>query len=237
MNALVLFRSDLRLHDNETLLQAATQADKLICAYALEEKTPFLLEALRDLQAALKDLGVPLLIQETTPQVLVETLVEEHDIDAVYTQERPHPEVLDTITAPLKTYETATLYKPEDLPIEITTQDAFLRLTQHLFPPIAFAAPKELPGVDLPVTPIPELASNQEILGGETAALELLDNLLTSGGDATKLHPYLDVGCLSPRRVFYQALDVEQTSNQDTRALRYAMRERDYRLLTADTND
>lgn len=231
MRALVLFRNDLRVHDNETLLRAQAEADELLCAYALQEKNAFLTDALHDLKTSLNDRGSKLIVKETTPAQLVQALVEEHDIDTVYAQERPHAQELDAINHPLKTYETATLYREEDLLIEVTDKESFLRLTHNLYPPIAFAAPQELSGIDTEQPLIPDLVGPGPT-GGETPALQLLDELLSSGGDATQLYAYLENGCLSPRKVFYDALEHERNTNKNTQALRYAMRERDYELLS-----
>lgn len=232
MKALVLFTNDLRVHDNETLLQAIQEADEILCAYALEHpQDPFLLESLRDLQATLKDLGATLLVEENTPEALTNKICEEHDIEVIYTQENPN---LPLLPKPTKTYPTRTLYNPQDLPIQAENKESFLRLTQNLYPPMAYAKPTKINGVRTETKPLPE-KPREEQAGGESAAQELLEELLSAGGDATKLDKHLAYGTISARTVFYKSLDEEQHTNKNYSVLRYALREKDYELHQTNT--
>lgn len=234
MNALVLYTQDLRVHDNETLLQAIREADNVLCAYALqEEASAFVLESLRDLRAVLKDLGATLIVRKQPTKELVNDLCEEYDIDVVYAQERPSLPVLST---PTKTYPTHMLYHPQDLVIQPENKESFMRLTENLFPPMAYAKPTNISEVPAETTPIPE-KPREDIAGGETAAHELLNELLESGGDASLLGAHLDAGTISPRTVFYKSLDEEKHTNKDFRILRYALRERDYQYHQTNTTN
>jgi deoxyribodipyrimidine photo-lyase len=72
------FKTDLRLHDNETLLKAIAQSDQIVPVYCFDEahyqktkygfnksgafRTQFLLESLQDLDNNLRKLGSGLII-------------------------------------------------------------------------------------------------------------------------------------------------------------------------------
>ena len=76
--AIVWFKTDLRLHDNETLVRAIEQSDEIIPVYCFDEahfkttefgfektgniRTQFLLESLADLDKSLRELGSGLII-------------------------------------------------------------------------------------------------------------------------------------------------------------------------------
>lgn len=100
---LVWFRNDLRVHDNEALALAARH-DRLVCAYAADERqwgrleepgirrtgphrTAFLLQSLQDLRDSLEALGNGLLVTSTTaPAAALKKWVDELGVEKVYVQ-------------------------------------------------------------------------------------------------------------------------------------------------------
>jgi deoxyribodipyrimidine photo-lyase len=86
--AIVWFRNDLRLHDNEALVKAISSADNIIPIYVFDERifngktkfgfrktekyrTKFIIEAVQNLRDNLKMLGADLLVRVGKPEVIV----------------------------------------------------------------------------------------------------------------------------------------------------------------------
>ena len=142
---LVWFRNDLRIHDNEILLEAIRKADKVLPVYCFdpfyftkneagEPKTGnfrarFLLESVDDLRKNLQARGADLIIRTGNPAEILPQLAEEYHVNEVY----HHREVAYEETAISEEVETAlwkiklnlkhfighTLYHKEDLPFPI----------------------------------------------------------------------------------------------------------------------
>jgi deoxyribodipyrimidine photo-lyase len=111
--AVVWFRRDLRLHDNEALTEAAS-ADHLVPVYAFDpreygeaeyggarsfrfEKTGghrarFRRESVADLRASLRDRGSNLIVREGRPERVVARVADRVDADAVHLHTSPCPE-------------------------------------------------------------------------------------------------------------------------------------------------
>lgn len=142
---LVWFRNDLRLHDNEMLVEAVSKADEILPVYIFDPRhfekthyhtfktgaarTKFLIESVTSLQTSLQDLGGNLMVLTGKPEEIIPVLVERHDISEVY----HHREVASEETAisvkvedalwklrvNLKHFIGHTLYNKEDLPFPI----------------------------------------------------------------------------------------------------------------------
>jgi deoxyribodipyrimidine photo-lyase len=142
---LVWFRNDLRLHDNEMLVEAISKSDEILPIYIFDprhfEKTSyhtfktgatrakFLLEGVVSLQQAMQRLGGNLLVLSGKPEDIIPELVAKHEIAEVY----HHREVASEETAVsvkvedalwklkvnLKHFIGHTLYNKEDLPFPI----------------------------------------------------------------------------------------------------------------------
>lgn len=142
---LVWFRNDLRLHDNEMLVEAVSKADEILPVYVFDprhfEKTnyhsfktgttraKFLVESVSSLQQSLKEMGGNLLVLQGYPEEILPALIVKHDIAEVY----HHREVASEETAVsvkvedalwkqkvnLKHFIGHTLYNKEDLPFPI----------------------------------------------------------------------------------------------------------------------
>lgn len=142
---LVWFRNDLRVHDNEILLEATRKADKVLPVYCFDPsyfqntaqglpktgniRTKFLLESVADLRANLQTLGGELIVRVGHPVEVIPQLAAEYQVNEVY----HHREVAFEETAVSEEVEAAlwkmklnlkhfighTLYHKEDLPFPI----------------------------------------------------------------------------------------------------------------------
>ena len=143
--SIVWFTSDLRLHDNETLVQAIQQSDEIIPVYCIDEqhfqttefgfkktgnfRTQFLLESLADLDKSLRELGSGLLVVKGKPEIELYQLAEKYKAQKVFTKNQIGHEELVTqskvaielkkINASIETFDTTSLYHPNDLPFSI----------------------------------------------------------------------------------------------------------------------
>ena len=144
-NAVVWFKTDLRIEDNETLVKAIAQSEKVIPVYCFDEshfettsygfkktgsfRAQFLLESLEDLDAKLRALGSGLRIVMGKPEVEIPKLVQEYKAQKVFAKREVAFEEKQTenkvqtelfkLRCELDTYSTSTLYHAEDLPFSI----------------------------------------------------------------------------------------------------------------------
>ena len=144
-NALVWFKTDLRIEDNETLLKAIAQSEKILPVYCFDEahfettpygfkktgafRAQFLLESLEDLDAQLRTLGSGLRIVMGKPEVEIPKLVQEYKVQKVFAKREVAFEEIQTekrvrtelfkLRCELETFSTSTLYHAEDLPFSI----------------------------------------------------------------------------------------------------------------------
>ena len=142
---IVWFKTDLRLHDNETIIKAIAQSDQIIPVYCFDaaefattefgfQKTgsfraQFLLESLMDLDKNLRELGSGLLILKGKPEVEIPALVQQYKATKVfskrevsYEEKQTENKVLEELfklKCEIKTFSTSTLYHAEDLPFSI----------------------------------------------------------------------------------------------------------------------
>ncbi|MEF8882588.1 MAG: DASH family cryptochrome [Halapricum sp.] len=152
--AIVWFRRDLRVHDNDTLRQALDAADRVVPLYCFDSRTfgtagrwldqprtgpiraRFVRESVRDLQDRLRERSGTLLVRHGDPREIVPAVAESFGADVVHAQHLPGPEERDTTASieanlesqavDLATHWTHTLYSPEELPMSITeVQDTF----------------------------------------------------------------------------------------------------------------
>lgn len=137
--AIVWFRNDLRVKDNPVLRKAVDTHDSVIPVYVFDDhffgttsfgfaktgafRAQFLLEAVQDLQASLKELGGMLYTRKGNTVSILSALQQAFDIDRVYAQKEVTAEevnleqkVAAALDVPLELIWTSTLYHPEDLP-------------------------------------------------------------------------------------------------------------------------
>lgn len=143
--ALIWFKTDLRLMDNETLVKAIAQNDLVIPVYCLDEahfettsfgfkktgnfRTQFLLESLVDLDKNLRKLGSGLLLVKGNPEEQLPEVAKAYNAKKVYakrevafeekrTEEKVQNELFK-LGCQFETFSTSTLYHAEDLPFSI----------------------------------------------------------------------------------------------------------------------
>lgn len=143
--ALVWFKTDLRIEDNETLVKAIAQSEKVIPVYCFDEshfettiygfkktgayRAQFLLESLEDLDAKLRTLGSGLRIVMGKPEVEIPKLVQEYKAQKVFAKrevafeerqtEKKVQDELFKLRCELEKVSTSTLYRAEDSPFSI----------------------------------------------------------------------------------------------------------------------
>lgn len=143
--AIVWFKTDLRIEDNETLIKAISQSQKIIPVYCFDDsdyettafgfkktgsfRAQFLLEALEDLDANLRSLGSGLLIVKGKPEIEIPKIVQENKVQKVFAKrevayeekktEKLVQDELFKLRCELEMCSTSTLYHAEDLPFSI----------------------------------------------------------------------------------------------------------------------
>ena len=269
---LVWFRNDLRVHDNEILLEAVRKADKVLPVYCFdpfyftksasgEPKTGnfrarFLLESIADLRRNLQSLGSELIIRTGNPAEILPQLAEEYHVNEVY----HHREVAHEETAISEEVETAlwkiklnlkhfighTLYHKEDLPFPIKDipdsfaifkkkieRDSSVRpcidTPTYINTPVITDA-GEIPALnDLGLDePADDPRASYKFIGGETEALKQLERYFTnthpannkgaklcSTSVASNLSPWITLGCISLRQVYWEVIKHEDNINHN----------------------
>lgn len=263
---LVWFRNDLRLHDNEMLVEAIAKSDEILPVFCFDPRqfevtryksiktgairARFLLESVDDLRQSFQKFGGDILVLEGKPEELLPNLVKKYEISEVYHHREVASEETEVSTnvedalwkfsVNLKHFIGHTLYNKEDLPFPVkdipdvfsqfkkkTERDAIVKpcvLTpEHInfvqledwgvLPAITNLVVNEL-SIDLPV--------NTEFKGGENEALKHLHDFLNDGEELalanttlkknnvfSKLSPWLGLGCLSPREVYWKMKEAE----------------------------
>lgn len=157
--SIVWFKTDLRLHDNETLVQAIAKSDEIIPVYCFDVglfsrnafgfkktgsfRTQFLLESLIDLDKNLRLLGSGLIILKGKPEVEIAVLAKKYEVKKVFSKkEVAHEEItLQSLVEKelwkqncyLETYSTGTLYYAQDLPFALKDiPDIFTKFKKRL---------------------------------------------------------------------------------------------------------
>lgn len=287
--AIVWFKTDLRLSDNETIIKAIEQNDQVIPVYCFDEKqfvttssglkktgdfrVRFLRESVQNLKENLQKIGSDLLIIHGRPEVEIPKLAKAYSASSVYAKKEVAIEekATDLLVeqalwkekCELKTYSTSTLYNASDLPFSIrdipdmftsfrkkTEKEAVIRSS--------FEAPLLIKSPTLPHSELPsleQLNASEVVLdqravllfkGGESAAIERLShyfegthavaqykttrNGLLGADYSSKFSAWLALGCISPRFIYQQLKQYEQTfqANESTYWLYFELLWRDY---------
>lgn len=143
--ALVWFKTDLRLHDNETLVKAVEHSSEVVPVYIFNPddyatteygfcktgsyRAQFIIESVGALAKALQALGSGLIVRTGNPVEILPELAKEYNAAKVYAkkevayEEKQIEEQVEAalwkVHATLETYSTSTLYHAEDLPFSI----------------------------------------------------------------------------------------------------------------------
>ena len=143
--AVLWFKTDLRLHDNETLVKAIAQSEKIVPVYCFDDshfetnsygfkktghfRAQFLLESLQDLDKNLRELGSGLIILKGKPEIEIPKIVQQYKAQKVFakrevTFEEKQTEILVQnelwkLQCEIETFSTSTLYHAQDLPFSM----------------------------------------------------------------------------------------------------------------------
>ncbi len=143
--SIVWFKTDLRLHDNETLVRAIEQSDEVIPVYCLDDahfkttefgfkktgnfRAQFLLDALADLDKNLRNIGSGLIVVCGKPEDELFKLVQKYNVQKVFCkkevafEEKQTQQLVEkklwTAHCQLETFSTSTLYHAQDLPFTL----------------------------------------------------------------------------------------------------------------------
>lgn len=257
---LVWFRNDLRLHDNEMLVEAIAKSDSILPVYFFDpryfeydtegniqsennSKVQFLIESVGALRKSLQKIGGNLLIIHGSPEDHMPGLIDRFEINEVY-HHREVATVETTISSNvedllwklkvnLKHFIGHTLYNKEDLPFPIKDiPDVFVQFKKKTerdaIVKDCFLSPEQINVVQVeewgalpfhtPVLGAP--------IGGEAEGISHLNELFKEGAEiyakinsrahgdkfvfSSRLSPWLAVGCLSPRKVYWAIKDAER---------------------------
>ncbi len=171
--AVVWFRSDLRLHDNEALTHAINTADEIIPLYIFDERvfkaktsfgfnktevhrSQFIIESVTDLRSSLLKLGANLIVRIGSPEKIIPELSRSHKANWVYcNRERTKEEVivqdeleanLWTIGVEMRYCRGKMLYHTADLPFPITqSPDVFTNYRKEVEKLIPIRLPLDAP--------------------------------------------------------------------------------------------
>jgi deoxyribodipyrimidine photo-lyase len=260
---LVWFRNDLRIHDNEILLEAIRKADKVLPVYCFDPfyfrttrygtlktgnfRARFLLEAVADLRQTLRNHGAELLIRTGDPLDVIPALAVEYGVSEVYHHREVAFEETDIsskveaalwkLKLNLKHFIGHTFYHKEDLPFPIKDiPDVFTTFRKKVERDSNIRNCFETPGdINTPVItnageiptlqalgfdePVDDPRAVMRFKGGETEALKHLHeyfwetdrlktykqtrNGLLGSAYSSKFAPWISVGCLSVRQVYW----------------------------------
>ena len=209
--ALVWFKTDLRIEDNETLVKAIAQSEKVIPVYCFDEshfetteygfkktgsfRAQFLLESLQDLDGKLRELGSGLLIVQGKPEVEIPKLVQEYKAQKVFAKREVAFEEIQTqkvvqnelfkLRCELDTFSTSTLYHAEDLPFSIKDiPDVFTNFRKKTEKDATIRKPFESPTkINSPAIPAMELPT-LDALGVTKTTIDSRAVLLFKGGES-----------------------------------------------------
>lgn len=267
--SIVWFRQDLRLHDNEALLEAIRNVDEVLPVYVFDNKphrtglvrAQFLIESVADLRRSLRRVGSDLIIRVGDPAEILYKLALETKSQWVYcNRERTSDEVevqdrleqkLWTIGRELRFTRGKMLFHTADLPFPVTQcPDHFVVFRKSVEHIVHVRLPFDNPDHFPPIPSGPEAGTIPELRlisdystdkvdhyfdGGESAALKALHHpgghqelsFFTDGGSV--LSPWIAMGCLSPKKVFYTSFEMDNGGEQIRNHLLY----RDYLRLMA----
>jgi len=172
--AIVWFRQDLRLHDNEALTEALKNADEILPVYVFDERVfmgrtcwfdfpktgvyraKFIIQAIEDLRSNLRQLGNELIVRVGKPEEVIFQLAKETGANWVFcNRERTTEELVvqDTLERKLWTIGREVrytrgkmLYYTADLPFPIThAPDTFSNFRKEVERFVQVRTPLEVP--------------------------------------------------------------------------------------------
>jgi len=212
---IVWFKTDLRLHDNESLIKAIAQSDAVVPIYCYDEshftttafgfqktgafRAQFLQEALIDLDSNLRALGSGLIILKGKPEIEIPKIVLQYKaIKVVAKREVSYEEkqteilvqeALFKLKCELQTYSTSTLYHAQDLPFTIKDiPDVFTNFRKKIEKESFIRSPFEKPlQINSPIIPPIEVPS-METLNLKKLSIDKRAAIVFKGGETQAIN-------------------------------------------------
>lgn len=212
--AIVWFKTDLRVTDNETLCKAIAQNDQIIPVYCIDDahfawtnygfpktgsyRAQFLLESLEDLDRNLRELGSGLLVVQGKPEIEIPQLALTYKVHKVYAKrevaweekqtEKKVQNALMKIRCELETFSTSTLYHAEDLPFSIKNiPDVFTNFRKKTEKDAIIRKPFDKPSaIKSPAIPAFKLPKLED-LGLEEVTIDARAAITFKGGETKAL--------------------------------------------------
>jgi deoxyribodipyrimidine photo-lyase len=286
---IVWFTNDLRLADNEVLIQCTERHDEVVPVFVLDieqyrseqfgfrrmgsRRLKFLLESLTDLQRSMKERGAHLQVMVGRPSEVLSDAVKRYGAKVIYVKKEvgfeeilTQEEVMHAAWkhgAELTAISTSTLYHPQDLPFGVRdVPNVFTEFRKRVERETRIRAALPSPeGVVTPVLnptsiptledlgfaePIHDSRSVVPFVGGEQSALNRLHyyfyesqlvstyketrNGLLGVDYSSKFSPWLALGCISPRTIYWELKRYEMShgANDSTYWLVFELLWRDY---------
>jgi len=178
-NALLWFKNDLRLHDNETLVKALASGGKILPVYIFDSKLyrnlelgfpktdqvrlEFARQCVADLKKNLSKIGGNLMVLHGEPEILIPKLCSDHACDLIFAEQEFATEELNQINKIKKKLPKSsrfdftwgrTLYHLEDIPysipkIPLTSKAYRINTTKNTDVRSTMAAPTKINVVEL----------------------------------------------------------------------------------------
>lgn len=286
--SLIWFRRNLRVEDNQALWEGINNSEKYLLLYIFDEKDweenplglrrssalklNFRWQSVIDLKQSIEKKGGQLLIQKGDPKIIIQSLLEEYNFDALYAPKESGTEEIQVEKniedlfikhkADVHFYAQNTLFHEDDIPWPIgKLPDIFTQFRKENEKQTKvrdlFESPKDLSASipmkrgfefsDLGIEDVlPEEKSVLNFQGGETKAWERLNhyfwetdqlkdykntrNGLLGGSYSSKFSPWLALGCISAKSIYFQVkkYEKERKKNQSTYWMIFELIWRDY---------
>ncbi|GAA5034271.1 cryptochrome DASH [Marivirga lumbricoides] len=287
--SIIWFRNNLRLQDNEALVEGIQQSSEYILIYIFDEalwkdnpismahasqkRLTFLWQSVANLRESIFSLGGELIISKGNPEKVIEEMAAQYNCDAVFAPkeagvyEQQSEERLEKVLTRKKiffnTYAQNTLFHEEDIPWPIgKLPDVFTQFRKEnekqtavrklIKTPLEFSLSvklneKKVSALDVGISPEkPSAKSVLAFAGGEKEAWARLNhyfweqdqlknykvtrNGLLGSDYSSKFSPWLALGCISPKSIYYEVMryEAERVKNQSTYWLVFELIWRDY---------
>jgi deoxyribodipyrimidine photo-lyase len=212
--AIVWFKTDLRLHDNETLVKATAQNDQIIPVFCFDEtqfeeteygfkktgsfRAQFLLEAVADLDKNLRALGSGLMVLKGKPEIEIPKVVSLYKANKLYAkrevtfEEKQTEQLVQTELwkqqCEMLTFSTSTLYHAQDLPFSIKDiPDVFSNFRKKVEKESSIRTVFEKPkSISSPEFPAAQFATLEE-LGLSFSEIDKRAAIVFEGGESAAL--------------------------------------------------
>ncbi|KAL0312266.1 UNVERIFIED_CONTAM: Cryptochrome DASH, chloroplastic/mitochondrial [Sesamum radiatum] len=254
--AIVWFRNDLRILDNEVLFKAWASSEAVLPVYCVDPRlfgtthyfgfpktgalrAQFLIECLIDLKKSLMKRGLNLLIQHGKPERILPSLAKAYGVHTVYAQKETCSEELNVERLVSKNLQKVILSSAEGVstksnPTNGTKLELIWGCSMYHIDDLPFSC-MSLPDV---YTQFRKVSKGMAFVGGESAALsrdllrtyKVTRNGMLGPDYSTKFSPWLASGSLSPRFIYQEVkrYEKQREANDSTYWVLFELIWRDY---------